>query len=697
MIALERLNLYLNVNRKLQGEFVDFGELLQLLDVIAPRDLRADLEALGVETESGRIHRLRFERAVRAYLDNYQTGTPELGRSAEMLFSAHTLRSLCRSDHFSESLEEVRVKEAGFEQVVRQGDVYLDCLKYLKEDSAPYSHQIRNVKRAVYRDKGNVLISDEVGIGKTLTAYLIFLELFASKLADSLLMIAKSPLVENVWLREFSRFFLEDMSIAVLNRSTLELFSPGSAGQRFIVSNYNAVRKPFKDLIRMEKWDCLIIDEAHHIRNLGIKLTDLCHSLNATYKFLLTATPIHNSGLDIYSQFNLIRPGILDHVFDFKELHLQPDGMVRSSKIVRQRIEHAFIRTRRSNTNLDFPTRGEPHLVQITKPAPAEDDIYERVVDIIQGPYLRNYPGAIELKRHGDLSTIPSYILQGILVLKELASHPVSALQTIEGSLRPAIESICRVINDYTDLQAIDVLLEKYANYQWGLGTHAKTDKLIEILPAMFGENSEQSRKVIIFAVYLKTQEVLRELLTTEVIARLENLDLFIVNGNLDSAGKSRVLEGFAKSPRQAVLLSTDVAGEGLNLQTADTVINFDFPWNPMKVEQRIGRIDRQVEGRDRIYVYSFLTRGTIEDYIHVILNRKLRIFRQIMGDFVPPITLHELDVVFDNRIGAIIATSKSKEEMQSRLRAMTDQLNGATLESIRKKKYYWERADEYR
>jgi len=123
-------------------------------------------------------------------------------------------------------------------------------------------------------------------------------------------------------------------------------------------------------------------------------------------------------------------------------------------------------------------------------------------------------------------------------------------------------------------------------------------------------------------------------------------------------------------------LLSTDCGGEGLNLQVANVVINYDFPWNPMRVEQRIGRIDRIKQSSPRIHIYNFITHGTFEKYVYSVLEEKLDVCRDIIGAFDSPITRLMLKRPRDFGIGRLILKSENDEQMARNFDLLSEEID---------------------
>jgi SNF2 family DNA or RNA helicase len=233
-------------------------------------------------------------------------------------------------------------------------------------------------------------------------------------------------------------------------------------------------------------------------------------------------------------------------------------------------------------------------------------------------------------------------------------------------------------LRDSSELKRIDELVDKYASTDWVSFKHSKTERLLRVVDDML----KTATKIVIYAEFIPTAKILRDRLVRFFSS--DKTKVFLLYGEMSRAEKDRVVEDFRTFEKKAILVSTDCGGEGLNLQCATGIINFDFPWNPMKVEQRIGRIDRIGQGAGEIYIWNLVTRGTIERYVYNTLQGKLKICDEIMGDYFDSIITRM--VVWQSQselgIGQIIMTSASPEELAKRI----DELDRPPWERLKAK-----------
>jgi SNF2 family DNA or RNA helicase len=241
-----------------------------------------------------------------------------------------------------------------------------------------------------------------------------------------------------------------------------------------------------------------------------------------------------------------------------------------------------------------------------------------------------------------------------------MASHPSAALNTIEHSLLPKLDLYAKITHDFKYVIHTKEFITKYKKTVHHL---SKSKKLIQILSA----HHKVGDKVIVYVNFISTKNALLKLIGKY----LPKIPLFEFHGELTAKEKEKVIESFIASSG-GVLLSTDAGGQGLNLETASVVVNFDYPWNPMKIEQRIGRIDRINQQSKFIYIYNLITNGTIEQYVYQALVKKLAIFMDTIGDILSPIEIgEEWERKFSYSIGMLILSSEDAKQLKKRFESL--------------------------
>jgi SNF2 family DNA or RNA helicase len=215
--------------------------------------------------------------------------------------------------------------------------------------------------------------------------------------------------------------------------------------------------------------------------------------------------------------------------------------------------------------------------------------------------------------------------------------------------------------------------LQKLAVQARGIRTHAKADGLLRLL------REEADEKFLIFTQFRRTQDFLA------AVMEREGIKPALFHGSLSPAEKDRAIEAF-RGPRR-VLLSTEAGGEGRNLQFCRTLVNFDLPWNPMRIEQRIGRIHRLGQTRDT-RVYNFTTRDTVEDHVLRILDQKIRMFELVVGEMDMVLGQWSERENFEHEVFRIWAGHRDAKERQAAFEALGEQLDLARKRHERVKEF---------
>ena len=449
-----------------------------------------------------------------------------------------------------------------------------------------YEHQIAAAKQALGRMRGQALLADEVGLGKTVEAGLAMKELIVRGLAQSVMILTPASVVGQ-WRNEMKEKFSEDFVIAR---------DPDDwEGNRVLASLSTAQSARNARRILNRRFDLLIVDEAHKLRNRNTQRFQLINSIRKKYVLLLTATPVHNDLSELYSLLTILKPGILGTIRNFRKNHVSgPDARVPADpSALKEVLDEVMIRNRRDTVGIDLPDRRAAifHLVF----DPPEQRLYDEVTRYIHDEL---WTGASERVR----------VLTLVTLQREATSSPEAVRRTLENmAARDDATGAGR-----KRLRALAALAEGIPE------TTRKVRAVFEILDQFPG-------KFIIYTDFLGTMETLGKALRD----RGETVEFF--HGGLDSRGaRDRVLEKFRDEAR--ILVSTQSGGEGLNLQFCHQMINFDLPWNPMKIEQRIGRIHRL--GQENVsMIFNLSLEGTIEARVLELLSQKIRMFELVIGE----------------------------------------------------------------
>ncbi len=510
----------------------------------------------------------------------------------------------------------------------------LICLPLVR-DMELLEHQIRTAKTVLQRFRGKALLCDEVGLGKTIEAGLIFSELRMRGLIRSALVLVPPSLIEQ-WQGEMRRKFSLDL---VSHDDPAFQERGASAWNDFdliIASLHTAKREPHRSRILARPWDLVVVDEAHHLRNSKTQSWKLVSELRKQFVLLLTATPVQNNLEELFNLVNLLEPGLLRTAKQFsKEFIDRKDKLTpRNLDELHRLLEEVMVRNRRNTVGLQF-TRRWARTDRIA-PTKAEHDLYHGVAGLVREQLRAK-------KTKGGLSRMALMALQMALG---------SSAQATAGTLGRLAESAG--LSDAERDGLAD--LSRRAN---ALTDNSKVDHLLKLL-------TEYPDKIVIFTHFRATQEMLE--------ARLSKAghEVAVFHGGLQRLAKEAAINHFKGSAR--LLLCTEAGSEGRNLQFAQAVCNYDLPWSPMRIEQRIGRLSRIGQTRD-IHVFNLVAAGTVEEAVLHLLEAKLNMFELVIGEIDMILGNLEDDREFEDVVADLWAESDDLGDFRSRMEALGNRL----------------------
>ncbi|QDI92158.1 DEAD/DEAH box helicase [Salicibibacter halophilus] len=459
-----------------------------------------------------------------------------------------------------------------------------------------FEYQTNTVKSVMNRFKGRALLCDEVGLGKTIEAGIAMQEYIMRGLANKILILCPPSLVQQ-WEDEMKRKFNQDFIRADSSVFKKQGDQAWAEFPKVIASLATAKRQQHRNAITNVQYDLVIVDEAHHLKNRNTLAWQFINEIYKKYIFLLTATPVQNNLEELYNLITLLKPGQLKTYRYFKK-HFVEDNQGMEAKNVDQLkrlLSDVMIRNKRNNVDVQF-TKRKAQTTTVSLSAD-EQNVYDELSAFIRSKYNDEHPSMSRFQ----LKTLQEQMGSSFYTLVQSLSNQVAndKLNNIDRQSLKAIYEQARVIT------------EKDAN------ENNKVRELISIL-------SQTNEKVLVFTKYKKTQQLLA--------AVLKDHDFLVAefHGGLKRKEKEDQVNFFRD--RAQVLVSTEVGGEGRNLQFCNTMINYDLPWNPMAIEQRIGRIHRIGQQRD-VYVYNLVAENTLEHYILHILDRKVNMFELVVGE----------------------------------------------------------------
>lgn len=490
----------------------------------------------------------------------------------------------------------------------------------------PFDYQLQAAQAALRRMRGRAILADEVGLGKTIEAGIVLCELRARGLATRTLVVTPAGLVEQ-WREELERKFA--LPTVIARRDGWDGQGGGPDRPVVLASLAAARREPLKAALVADQWDAVVIDEAHRVRGPRTASGKLARELRSRYLLLLTATPVENRLQDLYEMVSLVAPGLLGTAAQFRARHgsgtADPTRQApKDAAALRARTREVMIRHRRSEVALMLPQR-LAETVAVT-PAPAEAELYADLT--------------ARIRQHGREATPATR-----LTLRSLARLAGSG----PAAVAPTLAKV-----GWHDLAA-------RAESLAGSGSEK-----VAVLLRLLRPHIERGEKVLVFTGFRQTLDRLAE----QVAAA--GIDAATYHGSLPRAQKEAAIARFRDEV--PVLLSTESAGEGRNLQFCHVMIHVDLPWNPMQIEQRVGRLHRVGQEHD-VLITNLVAKGTIEQRVLRVLEAKINLFELVVGEL--DLILGRLDDDFDLESSIFDAYLRSADdtEFDARLDSLGDDL----------------------
>lgn len=446
----------------------------------------------------------------------------------------------------------------------------------------PMPHQINTARKVVHEMGGRAILADEVGLGKTIEAGLILKEYIVRGLAKRVLILVPASLVLQ-WVRELNQKF----GIAAVAQKKEHTW-----GYDVVVASMDtAKREPHRDIVLGTDYDLIIIDEAHKLKNKKTTNYQFANQLRKKYCLLLTATPIQNDLDELYNLITLLKPGQLGGQSEFAANFVVDKRLPKNEDQLQEALSTVMIRNRRGDGGIHFTKRFVKNIpIELSED---EKALYDAVTGFVRERYDES---------GGDMSSMLSLVT----LQREVCSSRDAVFLTLVNLFKKTAE-------DSPLRPKIWELVDKIKNIK----ANTKAEKAMELVKE-FGE------KVIIFTEYRATQEYLLQFF------RAQNMVAVPYRGGMNRGKKDWMMDLFRG--RAQVLIATEAGGEGINLQFCHHMINFDLPWNPMRVEQRIGRVHRLGQTED-VKIYNLCTLGTIEEHIVNLLHEKINLFELVIGE----------------------------------------------------------------
>lgn len=556
-----------------------------------------------------------------------------------------------------------------------------------------------------------VLMADEVGLGKTIEAGILLSQLWAER-KRKLLIICPANLRKQ-WSQELlEKFFLETLILE--NKKFKDILQKGKKNpfdtKKIVLCSYQFAKSK-ADYMQLVSWDLVVIDEAHRLRNV-YKPTNkignaLKEALSHSRKALLTATPLQNSLLELYGLVSIIDENVFGDIKSFRSQFLRTvEG--ENYEDLRDRLKPICVRNLRRQVQEYIRYTNRIPLTIKFEQSEAEQKLYEDVSNYLQKDILYALPSS---QRHlmtlilRKLLASSTFAIAGTLnslitKLNEIVktNQRISAAEVVseeydmfEEQLEEWIEedngSTDDSILSFEDIEAIKAEiseLEKYRNLAETIKHNTKGEKLIQAIKEGFSKMDKgASRKAIIFTESTRTQNYLFRLLSEYypnkiVLFNGSNNDEFSkkiykswhnrylgtdkLTGSPDADKRAALVDFFREEAE--IMIATEAAAEGINLQFCSLLINYDLPWNPQRIEQRIGRCHRYGQKYDVVVVNFLNMKNAADVRVFQLLDEKFKLFSGVFGASDDVLGSIETGVDFEKRIAEIYQTCRSENEI---------------------------------
>lgn len=575
------------------------------------------------------------------------------------------------------------------------------------------------------------LLADEVGLGKTIEAGLVLSQKWAER-RRKILIITPSNLRKQ-WHQELQEKFFLPATILESRSYKAEIkngnLSPFEVKDNIIICSYHFARNKAEDLSRIS-WDLVVIDEAHRLRNVykpsNVIANTLKEALQNSPKLLLTATPLQNSLLELYGLVSIID----DQVFgDFKSFRDQYSNITDPGIFgyLKSRLKPFCQRTLRRQVTAYVPYTERHPILQAFEPGESEDRLYHLVSDYLRRENLQALP-----KGQRTLMTLvlrkllasSSFAIAGALnsIIRRLEAQLERAKlheESLEEELDKDYETLNETADEWpedkaeeplseADRQAIECEIEDLRSFYdlaVSIQTNKKAEALQKALEQAFKDRPLEERKAIIFTESRRTQDYLLRTLadspyqegivlfngsntdpkSKEIYAKWYELhkDTDKITGSKTADMRSALVDYFRNQGQ--IMIATEAGAEGINLQFCSLVVNYDLPWNPQRIEQRIGRCHRYGQKNDVVVVNFLNTKNEADKRVFELLSEKFSLFEGVFGASDEVLGAIESGVDFEKRITEIYQKCRTPEEIKASFDLLQQELSTQIDDSIKR------------
>lgn len=500
-------------------------------------------------------------------------------------------------------------------------------------------HQIEATHRVVNALKPRFLLADEVGLGKTIEAGLIMKELMLRKNYKNIIIIVPAPL-QVQWQQELKNKFNEEFII--INNKNFKLIRNKKINKIITSIDFIKNHRYYEPLLEIN-WEFAVFDEAHRLRRDYNKITQAYHfaekiSNRVEALLLLSATPFRGKIEELYFLIKLLDPHLLGPEHTFFQEYVLPAKNGENIKKIRNLINKIVIRRRKIDVG-GFTKR----IAKTIKfdLSPEERIFYDETTEYVKKEYnlskqMQNRAiGFIMIVFQKLLDSSTRALLKALEKRKIMLETKLYKSYTISEEINYDLEELIEYSeNEDEIIENIDSMENQIVSFQdlrkeilvlsrlISLGKRIKQDtKALKLKETIESLKKNGHNKIVIFTQFRTTQDYLVEV--------LNEYKVNIFHGSLNAEQKEKEIEEFKNQGE--ILICTEAGGEGRNLQFSNVLINYDLPWSPLKMEQRIGRIHRFGQKND-VLILNFSTKDTVAERVLSILENKIKIFEDSLG-----------------------------------------------------------------
>jgi len=498
-----------------------------------------------------------------------------------------------------------------------------------------YPFQRRAVEFILQND-GRVCLFDEMGLGKTITATTSLLELVRQRKASRALIVSPNAVVEQ-WRSELVEKFNLNPTLVTSKKHLRERMA--LYDDALVILNYELLRTDL-ELIIQKEFDTLILDEVTRVKNWDTQTSEAVKKLITRNVIALTGTPFENHLGELYNIVNIVRPGFFGRYNEdflakytikvsgqgWQATHpiLNPDSLPD----LRTQLSRMSIRRTKNQVLRQLPALTMQYVY--TEPARNQRIIY----DILQTGLGETILDEYEYSQSGEEG--PNPFTANRIRLYTLLREACADISMIAGYLHRKQRENTKDAMALRESPIFKKLIRVVSRLE------PENAKLFE-LKELVRDLTEQGHKLVIFSQYVPVVNLIQDELSNEGTSTL------VYHGQLSEDARIKALKDFTEKPDYTVLASTDAGQFGLNLQAADVVVNYDLPWNPARLQQRVARLHR-IGQINKVLAVNFIVKGTVEEHVRDVLERKRKLFRDVTVSEIAEsedLNLNELKEIF--------------------------------------------------